>query len=817
MVFPVVNCLRLALRRLTRSRRLSCAAMLLIAVASGGTGCVLLLLDSVVLRPLRVPHPRQLAVVTISNDRNLQGFVSLPALEHLRRDQDVFEGLCATTGITNARIEISRTVSIVSRESVSGECGRVLGVSPLFGRTIGNDEFSTGELVVVISARLWRSGFGAAQDVLGRTLKVEGVPLTIIGVMPPAFSSVGVEQIPDVIVPLSIMGRLLNTPAALRAYYLVGRLRPGLTLQTAALRLEAVWPRVLSGAIGGPDLEARSYMRGMTRIRTESGATGISNLRKRYGSALRFLGVLTGALWIVAAVNVSGLLLTRAIASQTELATHVALGATRTQMSGLMLLESLVLSTGGIMLGIPLVFWWATFLANFVWTGVAPLDLSFGFDRRMLAILALLLISATLVMSMPPILYWRTQRSFSLAHSWSRSITSSGRGLSQGLALLQLAASVAFVSMAVLLARQILQLGRIDPGYRVDGLVVSRPAPVPGPTPRVDLAVYQHQLMDKIARVRGATAVTLSHQFPFATSDGLPLVHVAVAPADPESSVVTAFPELVSPGFFRTVGIAMFVGRDFDWADDAKHPRVVIINKTLAEQLCGSANGAVGLHIREAGTGPVDLAVIGVVADASPGDPRIQRLPTAYRSIFQEPALLRNPAITVRVADDPHVSDGIRNAVESFGYNYVSFVRPVREQLDRNVLPERMLSLLSSFVGTLSALLGALGIYALLSYNVAQRLREIGVRFALGATPRNIAVMIASQASRLAAGGLLIGIPLVWAIGKAARSLLFMSTAQLVVPSVIGSVVVVTAVLIATVGPAIRASRIEPAAALRGN
>src|SRR5262249_60665576 len=117
------------------------------------------------------------------------------------------------------------------------------------------------------------------------------------------------------------MGRLLNTPAALRAYYLVGRLRPGLTLQTAARRLEAVWPRVLTGAISGPDLEARSYMRGMTRIRTESGATGISNLRKRYGSALRFLGVLTGALWIVAAVNVSRFLPPPPIASPTYLPT----------------------------------------------------------------------------------------------------------------------------------------------------------------------------------------------------------------------------------------------------------------------------------------------------------------------------------------------------------------------------------------------------------------------------------------------------------------------------------------------------------------
>jgi putative ABC transport system permease protein len=361
-------------------------------------------------------------------------------------------------------------------------------------------------------------------------------------------------------------------------------------------------------------------------------------------------------------------------------------------------------------------------------------------------------------------------------------------------------------------------LNRIDPGYRVDGLVVTRPAPVPGPTPRVDLAVYQHQLMDKISQLRGVTAVALSNQFPFATPDALPLLRVAVAPADPSSSVIAAFPEFVSPGFFKTVGMPMLVGRDFSSADEASQPRVVIMNKALAEQLFGSATAAVGTHIREAGpSGPLDLAVIGVVSNASPGDPRIQGLPIAYRSLFQEPSFLRNPAITVRVAEGSQPGDGVRSAVQSFGYNYVSSVRTVREQLDRSVLPERLLSLLSSFVGTLSALLSGLGIYALLSYNVLQRCREIGIRVALGATRRDIAVMIALQAARLAAGGLVIGVPLVWAVGRVARSLLFTSGAPLTIPSVVGSLVALTAVLIATAGPAIRASRVEPATALRGN
>ncbi len=254
--------IRYGWRHLSRARGFSLVAIVTLALAGGGTGALVSLLNAVVLRPLNVPEPERLAVVTIANDKGLQGFISLPAIEDLRRAQDVFTGLCGSISGSNVRVEIDGVISTVARDSVTSDCHQLLGVRPHLGRLIGEREYAQAEAVAVISQRFWQQELRGDPAIIGKTLRVEAMPLTIIGVASAATaSSIDTNQTPDVILPLSVMGRLYQTSEALRAYELVGRLRPGVTLAAAQSRLAVLWPEIHKSAVAGPDPLAQRYMR----------------------------------------------------------------------------------------------------------------------------------------------------------------------------------------------------------------------------------------------------------------------------------------------------------------------------------------------------------------------------------------------------------------------------------------------------------------------------------------------------------------------------------------------------------------------------
>jgi ABC-type antimicrobial peptide transport system permease subunit len=242
---------------------------------------------------------------------------------------------------------------------------------------------------------------------------------------------------------------------------------------------------------------------------------------------------------------------------------------------------------------------------------------------------------------------------------------------------------------------------------------------------------------------------------------------------------------------------------------------VAIINEALAEQIFGSAQ-PIGRRLH-AGTDPTSksLEVVGVVRNASPGDVRISRLPIVYRPIVQEPAFLRNPVITVRAADRGGLGEAIRQAVASFGYNYVTSVRTVDDQIERTLLPERTLSVLSLFVGAFSILLAVLGLYALLSYSLSRRLREMALRLALGATGHMLTLLILREAILIATTGILLGAPLTWAAVKLSHSLLSELSESSMGVFCGASVIMLIGALLAIAGPAFGAGRTEPATALR--
>jgi len=384
------------------------------------------------------------------------------------------------------------------------------------------------------------------------------------------------------------------------------------------------------------------------------------------------------------------------------------------------------------------------------------------------------------------------------------------------LVVLQLSLSLALLFTAGLFFKNLAQLRAIDPGYRTSGVMWGRLNELPGRAPLKDPSAYGHQLLDRLSQLPGVSAVSLTYLFPTA-SFSRPIFGRVRAEGMLPGSEINASPEFASPDFFKVTGIDLLEGRVFTDQDDPAHPAVAIINAALARQLFPDGH-ALGKRIQaERAQSTVDLEVVGVVRDASPGDIRISYQPIVYRPIFQDPLYLRVPVVTLRAQDPAGLRDAVRRTIASFDYHFPFNLYVMQDTIDRSLITERALSILSAFVGGLGLLLACLGLYALLAYTIGRRQRELGLRMALGASGTLLVRMVVREALLLVLLGLAVGIPLALAVGRLTGSMLF-GLSPFDGLTLAGTVsVLLIAALIALTDPARRVAGIEPAAALRAD
>jgi predicted permease len=810
--------LQYAFRHLRRSPRFSLLAITTLALAIGGTAAFGGLLRGLVFRPLDAPHPEQLVAVTAVDAHGVQGFISLPAFDELRRLQDVFDEVCGYGGTGNATTAAEVNGRIVQRpmEGVAGPCARMLGVQPLLGRLLPEQPANStvGEPVAVISYGFWQSEFAGDRGVLGQTLRFQGVSLTIIGVTPPATPTLGVELTPDFSVQQAILTQAYRAPEAARVYYIVGRLRAGVTLAAAQARLSALWPGIQQGAVSRPGDAAVRYMRELHEIRVTSAANGISSLRLRYDRPLRLLVGLAAIVLLVACLNVGALLLARAVAREGELAMHLALGATRARVGRQLLAEGMVLSTIGTMAAVPLTIWITRTLVALLWSGPVPLTMSLAPDAITFAGMAIGGLLCGLIASSPAVAFWLTRPE--RAGGQTRTVVSGTGWMGKTLVVCQLALSLALLFAAGLFFRNLAQLRAIDPGYRTRGILWTRLNELPGRAPITDPVSYSRELVSQLSRLPGVSSVALSYLFPTATASRPLLVRVNGVGALPDSAIKAA-PEYASPDFFTLTGVGLIEGRLFTPQDDTTRPPIAIINATLARQLFPDGH-VLGkrIHIEGSLAAP-ESEIVGIVRDASPGDIRISHQAMFYRPIFQEPMFLRVPVVTIRAEEPASLGDSVRRVIASFDQHYPFNVYTLQDTLERALITERTLTGLSAFVGGLGLLLASLGLYALLAYTLGRRQRELGLRMALGASGSTLVRMVIREAAVLLALGLAIGVPAAIGVGRLAGAMLFGLSASDPVTLLVTTLVLVAAVFIALTGPARRVAGIEPAVALRAD
>jgi putative ABC transport system permease protein len=807
--------IRYSLRTLLRSPVTTAVAVVSLALGIGANTAIFSLMNAIVLRPLPVRDPGRLvklSTVTPANPER-EGSFSLAMFQNLRRDQRVFSEVFAWTGGGIENVEADGVKYVASTSSVSGEYFQALGVKPRLGRWIAPAdvalESGSSAAVAVIDFACWQRRYHGDPSVLGKIVRVQGRPLTIVGVMPEGLSGLVIDAATDVIVPLGYTGTTGFRNRRSIVLNVWARLRDGVTLEQARAQLDSVWPSALEASLpeGFSGAQRSAFL--SRRVAVVPGAAGTSFLRQRYTHPLAVLMAMVGMLLLIACANLANVMLARAEGRRREFGIRVALGARRWRVLRQLFTESLLLSAAGAALGLVIAAWVSRHLLQTMWTGFVPAALDVSPDLRVLALTVLASLATALLFGVAP--GWKIIRadpSAALQHS-ARSVHGGSWPLGRILIAAQIALSLVLVMGAVLFVRSLRNLRSTDVGYRQDGLALLQFFPAAGDgRPIPNRAGYYQDLAERVQRIPGVESVSYSHMGPVLNYE----FTEAAAVHDSQAAPVQAVMDAVGPGFFHLAGMRLLSGREFGWQDDQKAQPAVIVSESLALRLFPSGN-PIGRRI-DFGSRK-DLEIVGVVNSASLWLPRSHKPMAVYLALMQIPAY-DSSAMDLRIAGDPApILRTARQVVESAGRHLIIRAETIEQRSTAFLATDRIIAMLSSFFGGLALLLASIGLYGLMTCSVARRRSEIGLRMALGARPSGILGLILRQTAGMLAAGLVVGIPAALAASRLVSGIVFGVAGNDPLVVVLSCSILIAVAAIAVYGPARRASRIDPMAALR--
>jgi putative ABC transport system permease protein len=804
--------LRYVLRRLARTATGSLLVTASLGLAVGGAGSLLSVFNALVVRTMRVPESQRLVAVYPANG-NARYLIPAPTLVELTRRQTVFDQVCGLS-LGALQVELGGTLSRHESESLTGTCYQMMGLHPFLGRLIDARDAplqGASPRVVVISYRFWRSDLAGDPDVIGKTLTVQTVPLTIIGVTPAGVGGFDADQAPDVVVSLGLQAELIGgqIPSAI---YVIGRLRDGVALTQAAAEMRAMWTNVWASTNPVPAGQRPSRAGTLEALRVESIARGMSRVRDTYAEPIVFLLILAGLLVALACVNVGGFLLARVNARQRELAIMAAIGARLSRLLLDVALEGLLLGAGACAIAIPVAWATSRLFNTLTWTGSLPTSLETTPDAWVFLAIGAAAAAAGVGISLPALAFVRFAHA-SVSSGLARNETRTASRWRRALIVGQVGLSTVLVFAAGLVARNLESLRELNPGYQPSSLLWTKLELPLGKPRTIDQAAYYRPLLAQLAAVPGITGVALSSTFPSTQLyQVVGLTPVRRVGAEPGVADVSGMFDYISPGFFSTVGVPLDAGRECDWTDVVGHPPVVIINRALQTRLFPTGD-AVGARI-QMGTS-AEATIVGVVPDVSSGDFRLRDLPEFYSCAFQSPQYVNAAVLVLRTSGPNPSSTAVKQVIESAGRHHVPWVRTIAEEMNLFWRREQALASVASAFGTLSLLISGLGLYALLHQTVNARQRELGVRMALGASGSRLLLMVLRDGARLALIGAAVGIPLALAAGRAAKALLSGLLPYDVRSIEIALAVLTATALLATLRPALSAARTRPSDALR--
>jgi putative ABC transport system permease protein len=819
--------LRFAFRMLRKNPGFTAVAVLTLALGIGANTAIFTLMDAVLLRRLPVEQPEQLIeLMTVYgggaaylDGKSFNSF-SYPALQHLRQHNRSLSGLIASSNGRFYCVVDGAPPERVAGQYVTGDFFSVLGVSSVAGRTItpDDDRFGAPNPVAVISDGYWARRFGRSPAVLGKSILVEKVPLTIVGVIPEKFFGTQIGRRVDLWAPLSTEP-LMRQPswtasAGPKWLQLVGRLKPEVSLEQARADLETQFRLAVVEAELALNLTPEVRQGALNlKLKVEPAGNGLSDLRRQFSKPLAVLMIIVGLVLLIACANLANLLLARAAVRQREIAVRLALGAGRARLIRQLLTESLLLALIGAAAGLLLADAGTQYLLKLLASGRSPVLLDVQPDARLFVFTGSLSVLTVLLFGLAPALRASKTDLIPVLKEGGRGAEAGGsrQRLSRGLIVIQIALSLVLLVGAGLFLRTLRNLHSIDLGFERENVLLVKLDPShSGYTPEKMRGLLMG-VLERLQAIPGVRSASLSWNPPIAGGGSSRTVSVEGRAPGPEADR-EIYVNWTAPRYFETLGVPLIAGRDFGPRDTQGAPRVVLINQTMARLFFGGAN-PVGQRIRVEDN---DIReVVGVVGDSHYLEIREKIAPTLYLNTFQEQRPGSEFAIRTSgdpIATIPAVRREIENQVAGVA---IGSIRTLAGQADAWLLQERLVALLSSCFGGLALFIAAVGLYGVLSYSVARRTQEIGIRMALGAQRFDVMAMILKGILRLVCLGLVIGIPLSLILGRFVADLLYGITPADPLTIAVGALVLTIVALLAGYLPARRASQVDPMEALR--
>jgi len=762
---------------------------------------------------------------------------SYPMYKQFVADNQTMTELAAFAPNGRVNVVVDGSAELATGFISSGNYYRMLGVQARLGRTIlPEDDTPTADPVVVISSKFWHSRFATDVAVIGKVIRVNDVPVTIVGVLDPKFTGAQqpLAELPDVSFPLSLDPRInagnttdkgsTRLQRSMEWWLLVmGRLKPGVTVAQVQGNLEGVFQAT---ARAGLD----SFMQGLTdterglasnrtrkeipRLRADSGARGIYDVYTNDVRSVTILSIVVGLLLLIVCANVANLLLSRATSRQKELSVRLSLGATRWRLVRQLLTESLLLAVLGGALGVLIGYWGQQLLPG---TPGRPAPL----DWRLLGFVIGITGVTGVLFGIAPALRGTGMNLNSTLKETGRSVIGSRSVLGRGLLIVQVAISLVLLIGAGLFIRTLENLRHVDVGFNPDKLLLFRVNPGLNRYDQPRTIALMRDLLERLPSVPGVRGVAFSNPGLLSGSVNSTSIFIQgrtyVAEDRGRENSINRL--VISPNFFEVMGIPLLNGRVFGSQDTNTSPKVAIINEAAARKYFPNQN-PLGQRYGSSIETNAEIEIVGVLRDAKYDSVRDAVPPTMYVPYTQ--ARVGGAVFEVRTAGDAaSVTSGIREAVKQVDSNLpVTDVSTQIEQVEQRFQQERFFAQAYSLFGGLALVLASIGLFGLMSYNVSRRTNEIGIRMALGAQRGDVLSLIMRESMFLVVAGVLIGLGIALAAGKYLTARQYLEALLFGLSPFDAGAIVLSVLLMSVVSalagylPARRASRVDPMVAL---
>ncbi|HEX6047039.1 MAG TPA: ABC transporter permease [Pyrinomonadaceae bacterium] len=830
--------LRYAIRMLLKKPGFTLIAVLSLALGIGANTAIFSLLDAVLLKSLPVQEPDRLVLFGKGQNMGMtNGFpneswdlFSYPFYRRVQQRTDVFSGVAGQLSIpwnVHGFVDSNGTTGDIEQlqvQLVSGTYFPVLGVNAALGRVLndGDDQTPGGHPVAVVSHSLWTRRLGQNPNAIGKTISIDNVSYTIVGVAPREFFGTTVGVSPDLWVPLAMEKQM--PPAhwngrdseQAQSLFLIGRLNNGVSSEQAASVVNLLFKQTLDAWSSPQPAAQREQALQNARVELTPAGRGLSMLREQFSLSLKVLMGVVGLVLLIASANVANLLLAQGAARAKEFAVRAALGAGRLRLVRQLFTESALLAIFGGLVGVALSWWGSRLLLLMASDGPAALPVDITPNVRVLGFtFAASVLCAVVFGTAPALRASRIEPNTSLKSGKNTAPSSLRNPLGKAFVIAQVALSLVLLVGAGLFVRTLINLQSIPSGFNQENVLLlqvdTSATGLKGNDPK--LGAMLNEVEQKVKTIPGVQAASFAF---FTFNQGFwtsPAFTRAPGLAEGESRTVRN--NIVGNDFFTVMGLPLVLGRGFGPQDTGTSQRVAVISESMAKRFF--PNGApLGKRFGINGPNSADqLEVIGVVKDAKYGNLKEQFRPMAYYPHSQSPDVLGN--LVVRSSGSVSaIAPQIRQVLRQVDRNLpVDDVVTLEDHISRSLVQQKLVARLATFFGLLALLLACIGLYGVMSYGVARRTNEIGIRMALGARGSSVLWLVLRESLVLVIVGLVVGVLASLAVTKTAASLLYELKPN--DPLTIAAATLLLAAVSALAGylPARRAARVDPMVALR--